>query len=112
MRRDMSIKPLDMQVVLSQMDHAGSAYLKLYNAPRKEQILHGAEYEQRAWAVDHKVLDLPEDVSEHQESYLDPHDERKKPKDIHLINKYQKEEKEESSQQEEIGKGNLIDILS
>ncbi|MDH5682083.1 MAG: hypothetical protein OEZ36_10880 [Spirochaetota bacterium] len=105
----MSLKPLDIQVVIGQSDHAGKNYLKHYLAPRKDQIHHELVMQQRARDGDQKVLDLPEEISDYQETYLDPHDERRKRfKNIPV--KASDSDTESAPLTEEIGKGNLIDI--
>ena len=106
----MSLKPLDIQIVIGQSDPAGNYYLKQYLAPRKDQIYHELTLEQKAKDVDQKVLDLPDEVSDYQETDMDPHDEHNKRfKNIPV--KGSETEPEKRLLSKEIGKGNLIDIL-
>ncbi|GMT49283.1 MAG: hypothetical protein IEMM0008_0822 [bacterium] len=110
----MSLRPLDMQVVLSQMDYAGADYLKAYTAPRKEQIYHEAHFIRRSRDADQKVLDLPEELSEDQETYIDPHDEdsdRKKGAKLNKQMKSRVHKQDSPFSHEEEGKGQYIDVL-
>lgn len=107
----MSLKPLDLQVVLGQSDNVGVLYLKMYNAPRREQMMHGAHFERHTKEIDSKVLDLPEEINEYQETYLDPHDERNKR--LYRVHKRpsKQENDDEESQFREPNKGHLVDVL-
>ncbi len=110
----MSLRPLDMQVVLGQMDNAGVNYLKAYTAPRKEQIYHEAHFIRRSRDVDQKVLDLPEETSEYQETYIDPHDgdsDRKKGAKLNKQMKSRVDKNDGPFNHEEEGKGQYIDVL-
>ncbi len=109
----MSLRPLDLQVVLGQMDNAGADYLKAYTAPRKEQIYHEAHFIRRSRDGDQKVLDLPEEVNEYQEGYIDPHDgdsDRKKGAKLDKRMKSRVHPDDPFSHEEE-GKGQYIDVL-
>ncbi|MDH4129281.1 MAG: hypothetical protein OEV44_11030 [Spirochaetota bacterium] len=107
----MSLRPLDLQIVIGQMDYAGSSYLKLYTAARKDQIHHGVLYEQRSQEIDHKVLDLPEDVNDYQEAYLDPHDSENPRKNAGHFKKKTlgKSDSKDENLPRELDKGNFID---
>ncbi len=80
----MAIHPLDLQVVLGQMDNVGKDYLRLYTAPRKDQLVYATEFEKRSQDIDSKVLDLPEEVDNYEGTELDPHDNRNSQKKIYL----------------------------
>ncbi len=109
----MSLRPLDMQVVLGHTDYVGADYLKTYTAPRKEQIYHEAHFIRRSRDGDQKVLDLPEETSEYQETYIDPHDgesDRKKGAKLDKQMKSRVHHDDPFSHEEE-GKGQYIDVL-
>ena len=108
----MALHPLDLQIILGQMDHVGKDYLRIYSNPRKDQIHHGTLLEQRTHDIDNKVLDLPDEISDYQQSYLDPHEsenERKKG-----LKQKRKKRSDEFSDKEvdlikEANKGHFID---
>ena len=109
----MALHPLDMQVVLGQMDYVGKDYLRLYTNARKDQIHHGTLYEQKTNDIDNKVIDLPEEVNEYQSAYLDPHDSENPRKRGMIIRKgsAKPSDNEDEYLYKEKNKGNLVDIL-
>lgn len=107
----MALRPLDMQVAIGNMDRAGNYYLKAYMAPRKDQLVYETEMEERSKDIDSKVLDLPDDIDETQETYIDPHDGSRKRRRKLPKREAEKKEKKEDPIYHEYDKGNFVDEL-